>query len=603
MHSHTDSCKRSRNVQARTDAEESAPALSLYRHTLTRNLVPPEMKKQHNLIEIHSVAARPHKRGGTEKTREHHFPLYSHPMFRAALHNADAVQDAVVEQSGRVDPRALDKALENMVAQLMEQQLNLSNVEGDAPPTLTKRDLVVTESELLKLLAEATHTMSPSSHPQPPSAALSSSSPEAVAAMASVTGASSPPPQQGPFIPNPGYRPTRPLLKSNGDTEHRVGSLPHIHGSFFPDAATAFGGDKPDELNVVSVDALQQAARKPHGHDDDQLARQISPSLETAAPMTLGKATRPKEKSHGGCSTRSKQHLPITSLYSLLPCLVAPPGLTTASALPVANSSSSSPSPSSVAFHEMDRRPGTDPGPVAQQSVDAQQLHETPDAVFAAMDVLMDGNSRCLRRRRRLVATNRNRAEVLSLNPRCLPGSGGGASGGSCFAFGCGNKGASLNRMYVPSAQNTLPTPPPPRTAAEAKARRILENQRRKQRLQDQQQRLVSNSSLLTGIGHNAVLTSSLVECHSRPTNPPADSLSWRHIDQLDSKNYGGSTSLASLPAVSFMSGNSAVVVGASSAEPLSQEASPAFTLRGIAGDSVYVQAIRSANRYAVRRL
>ncbi|CBZ27427.1 conserved hypothetical protein [Leishmania mexicana MHOM/GT/2001/U1103] len=542
------------------------------------------MRKRHDLLEIHSVAARPHKRGGTETTREHHFPLYSHPMFRAALHNADAVQDAVEEQSDRVDPRALDAALENMVTQLMEQQLSQHEAGGDTPPTLAKKDLIVTESELLALLAEATHATPLSPYPQQPPSAFPPIRPEAVSALASAAAACSPPPPQGSFIPNQGYHATHPPLHSSGDAKRCVGPPPRTQASSFSGAASALGGDEPDELNVVSVDALQQVALGSRRDKDEQAAPRLQPLSESAASTTSGRPTA--------------QHPPPTmSLYSLLPCLVASPGLTAASVLPATVSSSPSPSPSAVTFREMDRWPGTSSGPVAQQSVDAQQLHKVPDAVFAAMDVLMDGNSCCMRRRQRLVATNRNKAEALSLSPRCLPGSGGSASGGSCFAFGCGSKGASLNCMYVPVSQNTLPAPPPPRTAAEAKARRILEGQRRKQRLQDQQQHPVSNSSLLAGGGNTAPLSSSFAELRGATIRLPTEPLRWRHMDRSGSRIHG-STHVAPLPAASSVSRSSAVVVGTASTLPLTQEASPTFTLRGIAGESVYMQAISSASRF-----
>lgn len=529
------------------------------------------------------MAARPHKRGGTETTREHHFPLYSHPMFRAARHNANAVQDAVAEQSDRVDPGALDAALENMVTQLVEQRLSRHEAEGDTSPTLAKKNFIVTESELLALLAEATHATPLSPRPQQPPSAFPPSRPEAIAALAAAAAASSPPPQQGPFIPNQGYHTTHPPLQSNGDAERRAGPPPRTQASLFSGAASALGGDEPDELNVVSVGALQQAALRSRGHMDEQAAPRLPPLSESVASTTSGPTTK-------------QRHPPTMPLYSLLPCLVASPGLTAASVLPAIVSSSLSPSPSSVTFREMDRCPGTGTGLVAQQSVDAQQLHQVPDAVFAAMDVLMDGNNCCMRRRKRLVATNGNKAESLSLNPRCLPGSGGGASGGSCFAFGCGSKGASLNRMYVPVAQNTLPAPPPPRTASEAKARRILEGQRRKQRLHDQQQHLVSNSFSLAGGGNTAPLSSSLVEFRSDTTSLPTEPFRWRHIDRSGSRTHS-SAHPAPLPAASSVSRSAAVVVGTASTLPLTQEASLTFTLRDIAGEPVYMQAISAANR------
>ncbi|KAG5478229.1 hypothetical protein CUR178_04944 [Leishmania enriettii] len=553
------------------------------------------MKKRRGLSETRTVAARLHKRGGTETTRQHHFPLYSHPMFRAALHNAAAVQNAVEEQSGRVDPRALDAALESMVAQLMKQQ---HKTEGGVPPNSGRDDLIVTESQLLALLAEAMETSPQPSNPQSPASVFEPMKPEAVEAFApTAVFASSPPSLEGQFIPNQGYHVSHPPLHARGGGVARRTSPPRTSAVSVSGALSSLGYGVPDVLNVVSIDSLQQTALKSHGHSDAQSTPGLPPRSERPASVVSVRTATERVKLSDRWSTNARSKRLTASPYSLLPPLVASPGLTASSALPTTAPSCQSPSPSSLSFRAMDRRPGINAGPVAQQSVDAQQLHQVPDAVFASMDVLMDANSCCLRRRRRLQATNENKNAPLSLNPNHLPLGRGGAAR-SCFAFGCGSKGAILNRMYVDAVHNTLPALPPPRTAAEAKARRILETQRRKQRLHDQQQHPVSESSLLTDCSNNTHPHFSLAQLHRGPIELPADPLGRYHRGQRGARRCG-SARRGLLSTGSSVSSSSVAGAVSASTLPPGTEALPLFTLHGIASESAYVQAVHFANRFA----
>ncbi|KAG5477750.1 hypothetical protein LSCM1_05048 [Leishmania martiniquensis] len=543
------------------------------------------MKKRRD-VEIRTVAARPHKKGGTGTRREHRFPLYSHPMFRAALHNAAAVQSAVAEQSDRIDPRALDAALENMVMCLMKQQ---HETEGKVSPTTRREDLIVTEGQLLALLDEAMGTALQPSHPEPPASAFQPMSPGAVVALAPA--ATSPPSLERQFIPNQHYHISPPPLHANAYGARCATPPPHAQP--VPISRAVSSGDNVlDELNVVSAASLLQATLASGGRSSEASALGLSPRSESAASARTARTTAEKTKVSGFRRANTRHPRLKTSPYSLLPPLVASSGLTATAALPVTDPSSRRPSPSWLSLAEMDRRPGISAGPLAQQSVDAQQLHQVPDAVFASMDVLMDANSCCLRRRRRLEATSGCKDAPLSLNPR---GRGGAAR--PCFAFGCGSKGASLNRMYVNAVQNTLPSPPPPRTAAEAKARRILESQRCKQRLHDQQHNPVSDSSLLTDCGNNAQLHFSLPRLHGGPITLSTDPLGRHHRGQSGSRRCD-SAHWRLRPTNPSASRSSLMAAGSASTLPPGPETLPLFTLRGIACESAYDQAVHSANRF-----
>ncbi|KAG5503439.1 hypothetical protein JKF63_05578 [Porcisia hertigi] len=552
------------------------------------------MKQRQGSIETHTVAARRIRKGGTETTRAHHFPLYSHPMFRAAIHNENAVQGAIAEQSGRVNPEALDAALDNMVTQLIEQQLNQHDTEGGIPPELAKVNPIVTEGQLLALLAEATGVTPTLSDPQRPSAVFQPIRPEKIpedAAAAAPTTSPSPPQQQ---LPQPReFHTTLPPLRSHGDAKHRIAPSLRTGPKSPTSAAPLSSGDEPAELNVVSVNALQEAALRNGEREGAESALQLPSSAPNAECATVIDTTMRKAKLGSGRGTSVRQHPAKASLYSLLPCLGASPSLPTAPVPTTTASSFLGPPASTLSFRHMDRRPGIGVGPVAQQAVDAQQLHQVPDAVFAAMDVLMDGNSCCMRRRRRLEVTNRNKDRSLALKPIRPPGGRGDTAGSASFAFGCGSKGESLNRMYVALPQNTLPAPPLPRTAAEAKSRRILESQRRRQWLHDQKRQHLAPNSSLTGSGGTRNYDSSVTL--------PIEPLGWRHRSRLGSKDTE-SAYTTPLPLNSSGRCSSSAVPRTASTRPPSRRSSPRFTIRGITSMCAYAQAVESASLLAGSR-
>ncbi|CAJ1025695.1 hypothetical protein, conserved [Leishmania lindenbergi] len=560
------------------------------------------MKKQDDLVETYTVVARPYKRGGTERAWVHHFPLYSHPMFRAALRNEEAVRNAFLEQSDRIDPLALDSALDHMVTQLMAQHLDQHEAKGSTPTNTSRKDFIVTDSQLHALLAEPTHAAPLPSRPQQPSSVLQPITPETIGALApGAAQASSSPGLQGQFIPNQYCHTTYPPLHSYSYVKHRVAPPLRTQAASLSGATSVLSSNKQDALKVVSVDALQQSALRNGEHVPNQSALRLPPLSASTTLTDSGEAKAKNAEIGASGNTTTPQHRPMASLYSLLPSLTASPGLKTSSVL-LGTATSLRPSQSSLSFCEMDRRPGIGTGPVAQQSVDAQQLHRVPDAVFAAMDVYMDGNSCCIRRRQRVLTPNGNKDMSLPLNLSSLPGGRASAAGGSCFVFGCGSRITSISPTYIAAAQNKLPAPPPPRTAAEAKARCILESQRRKQRLHDQQQHLGPDSYFLTSGGDAAQRSSSFAGPHGDPVTLPTEPLRSRHRKQSDSRHFNSAHS-AVLPVAPPVTCSSVAVPRTASSPPSDLQTSLLFTLRDIAGESVYTQAVSSANRFANLRL
>lgn len=477
------------------------------------------------------------------RVREHHFPVYSHPMFRAAALNEAAVRSALDAQVAQIDVTALDDAVEDMVERLLRQQA-LAATTTTAAPTgkCPEASPVVSEAQLLALLDRVSHipvssvTAVPQeqqqreeSTPEPPNSSRAALTlPDST--FISTTGLPQRPLPQATRWHQPPA--TQALMSSAVSTEQQ-------HGS------SADEGDdarKWDDVRVVSVNALQKAALActqrasqagasppassalqgpqvtpyssciPHDHalvDEGGAApapgpfpssaiSPVGPPLSLSSARFPGRASRPpvstnrsidgatgvsphpssKPLSDRGSAAAHTQPKPgkkgkRMALYSFLPTSAVENGgsadgggsggCVDTSQIAVGTAAHG------ITFAEMDRRPGVGTGPVAQQSLDARALHNMPDAVFAAMDVLMDGNSCCVRRRQRGPGLAAGR------HPNALRTS-------TSFK----TDGASLWASSSPySMRSTLPLsalPPPPRTAAEAKARRILDAQRRRRR-------------------------------------------------------------------------------------------------------------------------
>ncbi|KAK7194166.1 hypothetical protein NESM_000330400 [Novymonas esmeraldas] len=569
------------------------------------------MKKRRAGVETYSVAARPHKPGGTDTTREHHFPVYSHPGFRAAQQNANDIRCAIEGQSDRIDPHALDAALEGVVAQLLEQQHQDQDQgqrdglrrtqSGVAGPDASPDALVVTDEQLLALLAAATHATPPgqqqqqqqSSVYQPPCTTAVAMTSSGAAAVTAVT--SAPSQQQRHFQPQQDYHLSHAALRPpSAEVERRAAPVARDRDA------------EPRELTVVSVSALQHTTLGGDGGGAEAALRLPPLSMSAIDSAASGEVveTKAPPRHNGVRSVARSRPPPTVSLYSLLPPVAASPESAPRSR-PVMSTAALS---SRISFSEMDRRPGMGAGPLAQQAVDPQQLHRVSPAVYAAMDVLMDGNSCCVRRRQRLPATNAATVGPLSVHHvRLHDGSGGGVGGAACFAFGCGGKGVSLSRAFVPAMQNTLPAPPAPRTAGEAKARRILEKERHRQRkYAAQQQPLLSSPSLLTTYTTTtgaAPPTSSsaaaAAAARSGPVTLPTEPLGSRLSRQRGSKLVEGSAAAASFPLISCGLSRASVAAGAAAGASATVPSRSPYTLRSIAGESVYTHAVDSANRFA----
>jgi hypothetical protein len=468
-----------------------------------------------------------HIRGGpgahARRVRSHHFPLYSHPMFRAAIHNSAAVRDALDTQLSHVDHQALDDALESLVEELLRQQnaSTMADNNGEASPAPA-----VSEAQLLSLLANVTRV---------PAAATRGTSPPVPSSMTLKAGPtlSGPSPSLGSndkAPPTPSFTPSASLKGRRPPHATR-----HLHPPQALPTPTAISelhssDDAADNgVHVVSVNSLQKAvraytrrasqtttassssspaapqsratvptaapptSRKPHGDpltisdgaspglvvpSSPSVAAAASPLCDPTFPSAAATITplrfqpssqRRKRLGHGvvAAAAAALAHPPpaiTTSLYSLLPASSVRQcsgnlGGAAEAAMPIASGTVAH----NITFAEMDRRPGVGTGPVAQQSVDTNRLHAVSDSVFAAMDVLMDGNSCCVRRRKRgpTQSYGIDRGGVAS-HLTLLRQQDGYASTSSPYAM---NNHALL--------------PPPSRTAAEAKARRILEAQRR----------------------------------------------------------------------------------------------------------------------------
>ncbi|KPI86965.1 hypothetical protein ABL78_3956 [Leptomonas seymouri] len=427
----------------------------------------------------------------------HHFPLFSHPMFRAAIHNSNAARSALEAQVEQVDRVALDNAVDSMVEELLRQQAaaRAGGAEESESP-------VVSEEQLLALLASASRTPAPSGAPQ----ALGSTLPKLEHEQPL---ASFPIPKEtlsqlpAETFAAPAGLLLRPLPPS---TRHHLTSRS-------PPPAPPSGADAPheaDEMHVVSVLDLQRAAvaytRRMSQGDAPQHAlssfdgslatpyashlshgpsafseisqaglplpcrasstsAQLSVSEGGPTVVPFGASLKPTLEQGSAAATRTRaKPAKRAHLYSLLPTHLGSNSGNSASeggsGLQIASGTPSH----GITFAEMDRRPGIGAGPVAQQSVDKAHLQNMSDSVFAAMDVLMDGNSCCVRRRRR------------------APGQATSCSAPSA-TFSLKKTNACPLTSFTYSMSDPVPIPPP-RTAAEAKARRILEAQRRRRRQQ-----------------------------------------------------------------------------------------------------------------------
>ncbi|KPA79136.1 hypothetical protein ABB37_05645 [Leptomonas pyrrhocoris] len=430
-------------------------------------------------------------------------------MFRAAIHNSEALRSALDAQVAQVDQAALDAAVENMVEELLQQQAAAK--EGGPEDENGNACPVASEEQLLALLAGVSRAPAASASSQAAASALPTSTNEQPFASSFLVGEPAPPSSTAIFASSTGLQ-LRPLPPS---TRRR------LMFSSPPRGVDALPTDSSDHVRVVSVGTLQHAAVTgtgrgtptgapstaesrgtpfasliPLGHAPSQ--RDAKPVLSlspfavlspadsaqppaTSPPLSTSNADAPTISFHpsskpatdgvssvAAAPTRM-QRRPArkVNLYSLLPLSSVssngdPNG--GGGGGEIARGSRSH----SITFAEMDRRPGIGTGPLAQQSVDSARLHTVSDSIFSSMDVLMDGNSCCVRRRRR------------------VPGAGPLRGPSSTTACSLNNATPCTLTSSTPPMSRTVPLSapiprPPPRTAAEAKTRRIVDAQRRRQ--------------------------------------------------------------------------------------------------------------------------
>lgn len=210
-----------------------------------------------------------------------------------------------------------------------------------------------------------------------------------------------------------------------------------------------------------------------------------------------------------------------------------------------------------IPLSEMDRRPLKGTGPMAQQSVDAEALQRIPKEVYASMDVLLDGNSSCVSRRRRQpsgpLPSTRNYYSMAGSTPS-IP--------------------AAAPLPALPRGQ--------PKSSMEAKARRVVA------RLERDTLRGTVSPSAAEPQGGPSLTSTTTISTRALPTHPWANSLSDGRI------THGKTGSWPSVRSREIFG----VLDGGRFASEVVQRSIPQTTLREISSSPAFTKAMHSVHYY-----